>query len=343
METAAQVDQLPAPLFTSIACRLRRRQCYSSTMSVRSQCLRRGVHSRFWSRAGLMEKRSILIQLDSDPHPSVFDRVVAIDAGADEVFSYGGVKPEHVREFVHGAIFTRGGKSTQAHRPVHRRQRCVRGRASARRSPQAHAAAVWAAGIGAARCQRRQHDGGSRGAWPRRSISICAPRPPSCSAAPAPSASASLACWCARERPSASPPARRTAPKPPARPSSPRNRRRSSSRSAVGLAGGLHAACPGRTLVDGGRRRRHRVVTAPGACVLSQLRVAIDLNAVPPLGIEGIEVGDKAALRDGVFCYGALGVGGTKMKIHRAAISKLFETNTLVMDAEEVFDLASVM
>src|ERR1700744_5017590 len=57
-----------------------------------------------------MEKRTILIQLDSDPHPSVFDRVVAIDAGADEVFSYGGVRPETVRDTVHGAIFTRGPK-----------------------------------------------------------------------------------------------------------------------------------------------------------------------------------------------------------------------------------------
>src|SRR5207302_10363747 len=58
----------------------------------------------------IMEKRKILIQLDSDPHPSVFDRVVAIDAGADEVFSYGEVQPEQVRDLVHGAIFTRGPK-----------------------------------------------------------------------------------------------------------------------------------------------------------------------------------------------------------------------------------------
>src|SRR5262245_50249314 len=56
----------------------------------------------------MSEKRNILIQFDSDLHPSVFDRVVAIDAGADEVFSYGGVKPEALRDLVHGAIFTRG-------------------------------------------------------------------------------------------------------------------------------------------------------------------------------------------------------------------------------------------
>src|SRR5439155_19782159 len=37
-------------------------------------------------------------------------RLVAIDAGADEVFSYGGVKLEQVQALVHGAIFTRGPK-----------------------------------------------------------------------------------------------------------------------------------------------------------------------------------------------------------------------------------------
>jgi hypothetical protein len=67
------------------------------------------------------------------------------------------------------------------------------------------------------------------------------------------------------------------------------------------------------------------------------LRVAIDLNAVPPAGIGGIEVMDKAADRSGQICYGAIGVGGTKMKIHRAALQRLFTANNLVLDAEEVF------
>src|SRR5262249_28577454 len=57
-----------------------------------------------------MDKPTILLQLDTDPLPSVFDRVVAVDAGADHVFSYGGVTPERVRDLVHGCIFTRGPK-----------------------------------------------------------------------------------------------------------------------------------------------------------------------------------------------------------------------------------------
>src|SRR5918995_802591 len=54
--------------------------------------------------------RKLLLQLDSSPHPSVFDRVVAFDGGADEVMSYGGVAEDAVRDLVHGAIFTRGPK-----------------------------------------------------------------------------------------------------------------------------------------------------------------------------------------------------------------------------------------
>src|SRR5438270_5599152 len=61
-----------------------------------------------------VDKRKILVQLDGDPQPSVFDRVVAIDAGTDELFSYGGVRPEQVQNLVHGAIFTRGPKDLRS-------------------------------------------------------------------------------------------------------------------------------------------------------------------------------------------------------------------------------------
>src|SRR4029450_526332 len=54
--------------------------------------------------------KKLLIQLDSSPHPSVFDGVVARDGGADDVMAYGGVTEDAVRDLVHGAIFTRGPK-----------------------------------------------------------------------------------------------------------------------------------------------------------------------------------------------------------------------------------------
>ena len=53
-------------------------------------------------------KPKILIQLDTDPQPSVFDAVVAVDAGVEHLFRHGGVTPENVRDLVYGALFTRG-------------------------------------------------------------------------------------------------------------------------------------------------------------------------------------------------------------------------------------------
>src|SRR5439155_3788943 len=53
-------------------------------------------------------KPKILIQLDTDPQPSVFDAVVAVDSGVDHLFRHGGVTPANVRDLVYGALFTRG-------------------------------------------------------------------------------------------------------------------------------------------------------------------------------------------------------------------------------------------
>ena len=55
-----------------------------------------------------MSKPKILVQLDTDVQPSVFDGVVAIDAGVEHLFRHGGVQVSQVRDLVFGAMFTRG-------------------------------------------------------------------------------------------------------------------------------------------------------------------------------------------------------------------------------------------
>jgi methylenetetrahydrofolate/methylenetetrahydromethanopterin dehydrogenase (NADP+) len=70
------------------------------------------------------------------------------------------------------------------------------------------------------------------------------------------------------------------------------------------------------------------------------LKALADVNAVPPLGIEGIEVTDKGAERDGKRVFGALGIGGLKMKIHRACVAQLFERNDAVVDLETIYNVA---
>lgn len=287
-----------------------------------------------------MEKRSILIQLDSDPQPSVFDRVVAIDAGADEVFSYGGVKPEQVRDLVHGAIFTRGPKDLKRTAFFIGGSDVVAGEhllAEVRKHllPQfglsvsilldangantTAAAAVWAAAQHLDLKNTNALVLGGTGPVGQRVTRLLAGQGAAVRVGSRQQAKAAGVCEAIR----AKLPAARLEP------------------AGTTAADELHAALAGRTLVVAAGAAGIVLLPRAARSACPDLKVAIDLNAVPPLGVEGVEVGDKAVLRDGVHCFGALGVGGTKMKIHRAAVGKLFERNDQVLDAEEVFALAA--
>lgn len=56
--------------------------------------------------------------------------------------------------------------------------------------------------------------------------------------------------------------------------------------------------------------------------------------------MEGIDVRDDGTDRDGVAAFGALAIGGLKMKVHKACIARLFERNDLVLDAEAIAEIA---
>ena len=68
-------------------------------------------------------------------------------------------------------------------------------------------------------------------------------------------------------------------------------------------------------------------------------KVVVDVNAVPPTGINAVEVMDKGELRGETVCYGAIGVGGLKMKIHRKCIEALFESNDAVLEVREIYTI----
>src|SRR5262249_42134816 len=65
-----------------------------------------------------------------------------------------------------------------------------------------------------------------------------------------------------------------------------------------------------------------------------------DVNAVPPLGIEGTEATDKATEREGKKVFGALGIGSLKMKVHKACVARLFERNDDVLDIDAIYGVA---
>ena len=288
-----------------------------------------------------MEKRKILIQLDSDPQPSVFDRVVAIDAGADEVFAYGGVRPEQVQGLVHGAIFTRGRKDLKSTAlfvggsDVGAGEKLLQ-EARKHMIPQfglevsilldANGANTTAAAAVRAAARHLDLNGipalvlGGTGPVGQRVARLLARAGAEVLVGSRQETRAAAVCAEIKARI----PGSRLTPV------------------ATGTMPQLTEAMAGRVLV---------IAAGAASAVLLPLavrrtfspKVAIDLNAVPPLGIEGIEATDKGTDRDGVICYGALGVGDTKMKIHKAAIARLFESNQHVLDAEEVFAIAQTL
>jgi hypothetical protein len=73
------------------------------------------------------------------------------------------------------------------------------------------------------------------------------------------------------------------------------------------------------------------------------IQLLADVNAQPPLGIEGIEATDKGKDYNGKLAFGALGIGGLKLKLHRGSIKQLFESSDGVLDAEEIYALAKEM
>lgn len=281
------------------------------------------------------DKRRILVQLDADDHASVFDAVVAVDSDVDHLLQYRGVEPASVRDLVHGTIFTRGMDDLRSTAIFVGGSNVAAGEAllaevvgtffgpmrvsvmmdanganttaaaalvcAARHLNFAETTALILAGTGPVG-QRAARLLAREGATVRLASRRIERARESCEAIERIVESARV-----------SPCTTNT------------DEELSSALGDVQLV--ISAGAAGVQLLSTEARRN------------SSLQVAIDLNAVPPLGIEGVEVTDKASEHDGVICYGAIGVGGTKMKIHKSAIRRLFEDNKQVLDAESIYEI----
>lgn len=294
----------------------------------------------FCLRPSSMTQANILVQLDTDFHASVFDRVVAVDAGVDHLFSYGDVTPDNVTGLVHGAMFTRGpatlnhtaifvggGNVAAGEALTEKIRKTFFGPISVSVMMDSNgcnttaAAAVVAAGrhLDLATCKAIVL--GATGPVGQRATQLLAMEGASVTAVSRSAQRAASACDAVRQKTELG----------------------QLTSAAASSEEEMIQACQGHDLVI--------AAGAAGVCFLSEnafrkmtdLKVAIDLNAVPPLGIAPISAQAKAESIQDVVCYGALGVGGTKMKVHKAAIQKLFESNTQLLDTEQIYQLACQM
>jgi methylenetetrahydrofolate/methylenetetrahydromethanopterin dehydrogenase (NADP+) len=282
-------------------------------------------------------KPKILIQLDTDPQPSVFDAVVAVDAGVEHLFRHGGVSAENVRDLVYGALFTRGPADLSATAIFIGGSNVTAGEAmleavkktffgpfkvsvlfDANGANTTAAAAVLAA---------LQSSGGSLDGV---SVAVLA------ATGPVGQRAARLLCRLgARVAVGSRRLDRAVALAETIRQATGGTVTPFAASSALDLAKSLadcavivSAGAAGITLLPASVWRK-----------LPKLMALIDLNAVPPLGVEGVEATDKNAERGQAHAWGALGVGATKMKIHKKAIQELFTSNDKILDAEQVLEL----
>ena len=282
--------------------------------------------------------KKLLLQLDSSRHASVFDQVVAYDAGADEIMSAAGVTPPEVRDLVHGCIFTRGPKDLK--------NTAVFIGGADMSAGEALLEAAKAAFFGPFRVSVMLDSNGSnttavaavvkiaralggdvRG---KRIVVTAGTGPVGVRAAGLLAKLGADVSITSRRQPDGD---------------------RVSESIAKRFGGTIKGICLAESSQAAGCLDGANVVLNCGAAGILMvpraawanrpgLAVAVDLNAVPPLGIEGIDPNDDGVTRDGVLCFGALGVGNFKMKIHKAAIARLFERNDAVLDAETIYDLA---
>ena len=73
---------------------------------------------------------------------------------------------------------------------------------------------------------------------------------------------------------------------------------------------------------------------------IDSIEVLADFNAADPLGIEGTDAQDDMKDYDGKKVLGALAIGGPKMKVHKTCIERLFETSEAILDVDGVYEIA---
>lgn len=288
------------------------------------------------------QMKKLLYQLDTDPHPAVFDNVLAYDGGADHVTAYGGVTPQNVGSLVEGAIFTRaprdkkltalfiGGSSMaegEALLAAVRAKFFANFRVSVMldsngANTTAAAALAWLA--------HRAPGGTLRG---QRAVVLAGTGPVGQRAALLLAREGAQVLITGRQ-------ADRTA------------------AIARALSERAGATIEGRGAADMAERARAvegaQLVLATGAGaspLLSEqawsgqdsLQLLCDASPTPPAGIEGIDPMDRGVPRHGKLCFGAIGFGALKLALHRRCVARLFEQQDLVLDADEIFAMARRM
>ncbi|MBV9336651.1 MAG: hypothetical protein JO243_12235 [Solirubrobacterales bacterium] len=282
--------------------------------------------------------KKILIQLDTDQHPSAFDAIAAYDADVDVVMSYGQINAENLSDVVQGAIFPRGpdGLANTAFWVGGSKVRDGEAVFEAARKlffdpfkpsimldsdgSNTTAAAAVARVRGAAELQSNQAAVIGVGPVGLRTAELLRRE----------GAEVTMFTF------------------PPDVMKGGEYRRASGV--SVAEEAGFEVIEPGSSdELDGALAGRVAVFAAGpagmqilrrGGWTQEDVRVVVDYSAAEPVGVEGVDRGDSLEEENGVLKLGALAVGGPKMKVQKRCVQRMFEAKGTVMDLEGVYDVA---
>jgi hypothetical protein len=283
--------------------------------------------------------KKLLFLLDTDPAPSVFDTVVGYDGGADHVMGYGGVTAESVAALVDGTIYTRGPKEKQHTAIFVGGGSMIAGEvlfeaiktrffANFRVSVilDSNGSNTTAAAAVALLAKAKSLAG-------KKAIVLAGTGPVGMRAAAMLHIEGAEVAITSRSQ-----------------------QRADAAAKAISDRFGF-APTPIEAFDNEARAgavKGAQVVFAAGAIGVPLLdekdwrndpaiELIADCNAQPPLGIGGVEAIDKAKERHGKIVIGALGLGGLKLKLHRACVGQLFESSDQVLDAENIYAQAKAL
>jgi hypothetical protein len=282
--------------------------------------------------------KKVLLQLDTDQHPSPFDAIVAHDAGVDVLLSQGSVTPEAVRDLVQGAFFTRapgdpslavwvGGSDVRAGEKIlDEVEATYFGPFRVSAILDSDGCNTTAATAVAMIAKDRDLNG-------RRAVIL--------GVGPVGLRSATLLTGEGCEVLATSIPGDVLGT------DSYRRPRGLAAAEQLGIdvrepadRAEMEAALEGANIVLAAGPAGVQVLRKEVLSMNPTIEVLADYNAAEPLGIEGIEAGDDLVEREGKLVLGALGIGGKKMKTHKACVRRLFERSDLVLNADGVYAVA---
>ena len=284
--------------------------------------------------------KKLLFQFDTDAMPSVFDTVVGYDGGADHITGYGNVTPENVGALVDGTIYTRGGSEKKGTAIFVGGGNMAAGEAVFK--------AVKKRFFGPFRVSTMLDSNGSNttaaagvalvakaagSLQGKKAVVLAGTGPVGMRSAALLAKEGAAVILTARQEDRAKEAADAV-----------------NARFKVNVTYAATPDAASRAAIVKGQN----VIFSAGAIGIELLSEAdwkdeasiqfiADYNAQPPLGFGGIDAMDKAKERHGKHVFGALGIGGLKLKLHRACVGKLFENTETVFDAEEIYALAKSM